>query len=106
MGTYLKTIYENAILMKIIGRKILNNLKQKHSDVRSQVDAWEAEAASSVWRKPLDIKERYSSVSFLPDNCVVFNLKGNKYRLKTLVNYKNQIVLIMKAGTHDEYMNW
>ena len=92
--------------MKIVGKKILEDLKRKRTDICSQVDAWYAEAAAMSWKKPLDIKQRYSSASFLPNDHVVFNLKGNKYRLLVQVNYKNQVVLIKNVGTHSEYMNW
>jgi len=92
--------------MKIIGRKILHDFKEKHADVRSQIDAWEAEADAATWNSPLDIKRRYASASFLPDHYVVFNLKGNRYRLLVQVSYNNQIVLVKKVGTHDEYLKW
>jgi len=92
--------------MKIIGRKTLEDFKHKHNDVCSQVDSWTAEAKAASWDKPSDIKQRYNSASFLADNHVVFNLKGNKYRLKVQINYKNQIILIKNIGTHNDYMNW
>lgn len=91
--------------MKIICRGILEEFKRKHPDVRSQVDAWSAEVFAATWSKTMDIKQRYASASFVDDH-VIFNLKGNKYRLKVQINYKNQIVVIKNIGTHDEYMKW
>lgn len=92
--------------MKIIGRSMLDNFKQQHVDIRSQIDAWVAEANDACWKTPSDIKQRYASASVIADNHVIFNLKGNKYRLLVQVNYKNQIVLIKKIGTHNEYIKW
>lgn len=92
--------------MKIIGKGVLNDFKRKHTDASSQVDSWENEVEDADWKIPLDIKRRYASASILQGNQVVFNLKGNKYRLLTKVNYKNRIVLVKKAGTHEEYDNW
>ncbi len=92
--------------MKVIGKGALNDLKKKHADVRSQVDSWVAEVEAENWEEPQDIKKRYGNASFLPDNQVIFNLKGNKYRLWVIVSYKNKTVLVKKAGTHNEYMNW
>ena len=92
--------------MKIVGIKILHEFKEKHADIRSQIDAWEAEADAAMWNNSSDIKRRYASASFLADNQVVFNLKGNSYRLLVKVNYNNQIILIKKVGTHDEYLKW
>lgn len=92
--------------MKIIGKGVLNDFKRKHTDAGSQVDSWENEVEAADWKIPLDIKRRYASASILQSNQVVFNLKGNKYRLLTKVNYKNKVVLVKKAGTHEEYDNW
>ena len=92
--------------MKVIGRKVLDDLCRKHAEVRGQVGAWLTEAEEAQWHKPVDIKERYSSASLLEGDRVVFNLKGNKYRLVTKVSYKNQVVQVMKAGTHAEYNSW
>lgn len=92
--------------MKIVGKIMIEKFKGKHAEVSSQIDAWYAEVSSADWVKPLDIKQRYSTASILPNDYVVFNLKGNKYRLLVQVNYKNKIVLIKKIGTHSEYINW
>ncbi|KKP36975.1 MAG: hypothetical protein UR23_C0009G0005 [Candidatus Roizmanbacteria bacterium GW2011_GWA2_32_13] len=92
--------------MKLIGKDVLYKFKSLYAEVRSQIDSWEAEAEAAQWKTPLDIKRRYATASFLKNNQVVFNIKGNKYRLLVKVNYENKIVLIIKAGTHKEYMRW
>jgi mRNA interferase HigB len=92
--------------MKILGKNVLSTFKADHDDARSQVDAWEAEVGAMDWQKPSDIKARYASASLLADNHVIFNIKGNKYRLLVQVAYKNKIVLVKKAGTHQEYVKW
>jgi mRNA interferase HigB len=92
--------------MQLLGRHILLEFKARHQDASSQIDAWEAETKSANWNAPMDIKARYASASIRPKNHVVFNIKGNQYRLLVQVSYKNKIVLIKKAGTHDEYMKW
>lgn len=92
--------------MKLIGRDVLYKFKSLYAEVRSQIDSWEAETEVAQWETPLDIKRRYATASFLKNSQVVFNIKGNKYRLLVKVNYENKIVLIIKAGTHKEYMRW
>jgi mRNA interferase HigB len=92
--------------MKIAGRNKLEDYKRKHADISSQVDSWLAEAKVASWQTPHDIKKRYASASFLKDNNVILNIKGNTYRLKIQVDYKNGIVLIKNIGTHEEYMKW
>ncbi len=92
--------------MKVVGRESLEKFARKHADVRGQIDAWVCEAEEADWQTPDDIKKRYASVSFLANNRVIFNLKGNKYRLDIRISFKNQVILIMRIGTHEEYSTW
>jgi len=92
--------------MRVVGRKTLEDFKQQHADVRSHVDAWICEVQEAEWESPHDIKAQYATASFLADNRVVFNLKGNSYRLDVKVSYATQVVLIMRIGTHAEYDKW
>lgn len=91
--------------MKLIGRKILEQFARTHADVRGQLDAWVCEVQEAQWQAPSEIKARYASVSFV-SNRVIFNLKGNKYRLDAKISFNNQVVLIMRIGTHEEYSTW
>lgn len=92
--------------MKVIGKGVLDDFKKKHTDARSWVDAWIAEVESVSWEKPTDIKKRYPKASILSNNQVVFDIKGNRYRLLAIISYKTKIVLIEKADTHEKYMKW
>ena len=92
--------------MQVIGLPTLQDLKNRHADVRTQVDAWLSEVEIAQWDSPQYIKSRYSSASILSDNQVVFNLKGNKYRLLVKIDYKRKIISVQKAGTHAEYSRW
>ncbi len=92
--------------MKLIGQQILENFKQKHADAKKHMEAWECEANDAHWDTPSAVKNRYPKASILPEDEVVFNIRGNKYRLRVRINYKNYIVLVKNVGTHDEYMKW
>jgi mRNA interferase HigB len=92
--------------MKVHGRRILDDFKRRHADARSHVDEWIRDVEEAEWQSPRDIKARYVTASFLADRRVVFNLKGNRYRLDVKVTYKNQVVQIMRIGTHAEYNKW
>jgi mRNA interferase HigB len=92
--------------MKVVGRDVLEAFVLKHADARAQVQAWLAEAGDAAWAKPDDVKAKYSSVSFLGDNRVVFNIKGNRYRLDVKINYGAKVVLVKRIGTHAEYDGW
>lgn len=92
--------------MKLLRRQILQEFKEKHSDVRSQLDAWEAEVKKAQWTTPYDIKLRYPKASILKNQLVVFNIGGNRYRLLVQVSYKNGMIFIKNLGTHSEYNSW
>ena len=92
--------------MKVVGRDILSRFAQQHADVRTQVNAWLGEVLEAEWSTPADVKGRYPSASFLADNQVVFNLKGNNYRLLVKILYRRSTVLIKRIGTHAEYNRW
>lgn len=92
--------------MKVVGREALELFCRKHADVRAQVNAWIAEAEDAEWRTPNDIKARYAHASFLADNRVIFNLKGNRYRLDVKISYTTQVVFVKRIGTHEEYNSW
>lgn len=91
--------------MIVLGKGVIDEFKKKYSDARSQADSWLAEAEDAAWNSPAEVTQRYASASIKGDN-VIFNIKGNRYRFWTKINYKNGIVLIKKAGTHNEYMTW
>ncbi len=86
--------------------EVLDSFCRRHTDVDQQVKAWVAEAREARWLKPADVKGRYPSASFLGGDRVVFNLKGNKYRLLVKVSYKSGIVRVQMIGTHAEYDKW
>lgn len=92
--------------MIVVGTTILTDFVNRHGDVRSQVSAWLGEVKAANWQTPSELKARFSAVSFLPGNRIVFNLKGNKYRLEVIVSFKNQTVMVKRIGTHAEYSKW
>ena len=92
--------------MKVLGLEVLTEFARTHAEVRSQIQVWLAEAEEAQWRVTEDIQRRFPTASFLPQNRVVFNLKGRKYRMVVNVSYALQIVLIERIGTHAEYSKW
>ena len=89
--------------MTVVGRNILTEAGTKHADAKSQLDAWLAEVEKADWKSPADLKRRYVSASFLRDQVVIFNVKGNRFRLVVKVNYPGEVVLVKWFGTHAEY---
>ncbi len=89
--------------MRVIAKKTLRVFWEKHRNCEQQLKTWYEETVESVWVSPNDIRKDYPSASFLTDNRVVFNIKGNTYRLIVKINYKYQMVWIRFVGTHAEY---
>jgi mRNA interferase HigB len=89
--------------MKIISVKTLREFWISHPQAETPLRGWYAEASHAEWRTPADIKQAHGNASFLPNNRVVFNIKGNDYRLVVAVRYTQQLMFIRFVGTHAEY---
>ncbi|OKL39766.1 type II toxin-antitoxin system HigB family toxin [Pontibacter flavimaris] len=89
--------------MRVIAKRTLRDFWEKHADSEQQLKAWYNEAEQADWKSPNDIKKDYPSASILEDNRMVFNIKGNNYRLIVRINYKYSVVWIRFIGTHAEY---
>jgi mRNA interferase HigB len=89
--------------MKIVAVSTLRHFWQRHPDAEQPLKAWYDEAKHASWRTPREIKNRYASASFIGKNRVVFNIKGNDYRLIVAVAYRFQAVYIKFVGTHAQY---
>ena len=89
--------------MRIIARKTLREFWEEHTDARQALQAWYADTHQAQWKTPADIKSVYRNASFLSNNRVVFNIKGNHYRLIVVIQYQFGIVYIRFVGTHREY---
>jgi mRNA interferase HigB len=76
---------------------------EKHPDAEQPLRAWYHDVKRADWRSPANIKSVYRNASFVGQNRVVFNIKGNKYRLVVAVQYDFRIVFIRFIGTHQEY---
>lgn len=89
--------------MKVLGRDKLIKCWAKHVSTKNPLEAWFDEVKKANWKKPQDIKNHYRSADFLSDNRVIFNIKGNKFRLMVKMRYENDIAVIEWVGTHAEY---
>ena len=89
--------------MRIIAKRTLRVFWERHSRAKGPLEAWHQEVARAEWAQPSAVKAQFSSASLLPDNRVVFNIGGNKYRLVVKINYPFRIVYVRFAGSHREY---
>lgn len=89
--------------MRIIAKKTLREFWIRHKDCEEQLKAWFQETSNCEWINSNDVKNDYPSASILGDNRIVFNIKGNHYRLIIKINYDYQMIWIRFIGTHAEY---
>jgi mRNA interferase HigB len=90
--------------MQIIAKRTLKRFWEKHSQAEGPLRAWFAIVDKAAWGGPADVKSAFgTTVDFVGDNRLVFDIAGNKYRLVVHVAYRFKRVLIKFVGTHKEY---
>lgn len=89
--------------MQVYGLARLHEFSRKHANARAALTAWHTVVEQAEWNTTHDIKARFAQADFLVDNRVIFNIKGNHYRLLAKVNFQAGIVLVEWIGTHAEY---
>jgi mRNA interferase HigB len=91
--------------MRIIKTGTLYNYCKEHnySSALKAIQAWIYEVKYSDWNNSAELKLKYKNASIISSKRVVFNIKGNEYRLIVDIEYKIRIVFIVWFGTHKEY---
>ena len=95
--------------MRIIARRTLREFVTAHAGhkdrpaLKAALDAWFEEVRKAHWRNTADIKRLYATASIVTAERVVFNIKGNSYRLVVAVDFEKSIVWIKWIGTHRDY---
>ena len=91
--------------MRIIAFRVLKEFWEKpgRSDSEVPLRALYHEVKGSEWNNPNELKRQYRNVSVIGEGRVVFNIKGNSYRLVVAIDYDYKIVYIRFIGTHQEY---
>lgn len=89
--------------MEIRGAKIAEDFCNKHADAAEPVEQWVAFVKRAQWKNPNEMKVDYPSADYVGNGRYVFNIKGNNYRLITLVIFANGVITIRYMGTHAEY---
>jgi len=91
--------------MRIIAFRTLRAFweKPEYADSETSLRSWYHDAKNSNWKSPNELKLQYKSASIVGEGRVVFNIKGNIYRLVVLIDYDFQVVFIRFIGTHRQY---
>lgn len=98
-----------CFLMRIIARRTLREFieqRRGHKDhlaLKAALDAWFDEAKKARWKNSAEVKRHYATASIVSADRIVFNIKGNDYRLIVAVDFEKGIVWIKWIGTHRDY---
>ena len=103
MGTFVIFAGRFIHMERIIAKSTLRIYWEKHPDSEQYLKTWYDTAMSSAWKTPNDVIKTYASASILKDSRIVFNIKGNSYRLIAKFNFEKQWIFIRFIGTHAEY---
>jgi mRNA interferase HigB len=95
--------YIILLVVRIIAKSTLRAFWAVHPDAEEPLLAWYREVEKEDWSEPAHVKEKYRSASFVKGNRVVFNIKGNDYRLVVRINYPYRMLYVRFVGTHAEY---
>ena len=88
---------------RIFAKSTLRIYWEKHADSGQYLKTWYDTAMNSDWKSPNDVKQTYANASILKNGRIVFNIKGNAYRLVVKFNFEKQWGFIRFIGTHSEY---
>lgn len=92
--------------MRIIAKRTLREFWEsdpQYANAKGPLEAWHEEVLKADWKTPQEVKAQFSHASILKDSRVVFNIKGNHYRLVVKINYPYRVVYIRFVGTHEQY---
>ena len=90
-------------MKRIFAKSTLRQFWEKYPDSEQYLKTWYDTALHAVWKSPNDVKETYANASILKNGRIVFNIKGNSYRLVVRINFEKQWAFIRFVGTHADY---
>ena len=88
---------------RIFAKSTLREFWESHPDAGQYLKTWYDTAMNSIWKTPNEVKKTFVNASILKEGRIVFNIRGNMYRLVTKFNFEKQWIFIRFIGTHVEY---
>ena len=91
--------------MRIIAFRTLREFweKTEYADSENSLRSWYHEAKNADWNNTNELKQQYKNASIVGEGKVVFNIKGNTYRLVVWIDYEYKVIFIRFIGTHKQY---
>ncbi len=88
---------------RIFAKSTIRNFWEKWPDAEQYLKTWYDTAINADWKTPADVRKSYATASVLKNGRIVFNIRGNSYRLVAKINFEKQWIFIRFIGTHEEY---
>ncbi len=89
--------------MRVYSKRILREFWERHHDSKQALSIWYGTVVQADWSEPAQIRERFPDASFVGGNRVIFNIRGNRFRLVAWINYRWRAVYVKWIGTHADY---
>ena len=91
--------------MRIIAFRTLREFweRPEYADSEASLRSWYHDAKNANWKNSNELKQQYKNASIVGEGRVIFNIKGNLYRLVVAIDYELQIIFVRFVGTHNEY---
>jgi len=90
-------------MVRIFAKSTLREFWERFPDTEQYLKTWYDTAMNSKWKSPADVKQSYANASILKESRIVFNIKGNAYRLVAKFNFEKNWIFVRFIGTHKEY---
>lgn len=88
---------------RIFSKSTLRDFWEKHTDAEQYLKTWFDTAINADWKTPADVKQTFANASILKNNRIIFNIRGNAYRLVVKFNFEKQWIFVRFIGTHEAY---
>ena len=88
--------------MDVVNRKRLETFKREHADAARSLENWYVTVEAADWKTLVNLRQTYRSADYV-EGRVVFNIKGNDYRLVTTIDYAERLVILEWFGSHADY---
>lgn len=89
--------------MRVLTKGTLRDFWERHPDAEAALLDWYREAQRASWDSPAEVRESCAYARIIGNNRVIFNIKGNSYRLVVFIDYPFKKVFVRFIGTHAEY---
>jgi mRNA interferase HigB len=86
----------------VLGIGVLHQAMKRHGDLAKPLRAWLTIAQSARWKNLAEVRKTWRDTDCV-ESRTIFNIKGNRYRLYSLINYETQTLIVREILTHAEY---